>query len=113
MADASGSEPPSTAAPGPSRKPTPARSTTAAAGPAAAAWPRPPSAGKQGATSTQAAGGPAGAPSSGVALLHLSSLVGVPVTSPDGHHAGRLSDVIVRLGETSHPPFSGLVVKVD
>ncbi|HZU72059.1 MAG TPA: CBS domain-containing protein [Acidimicrobiales bacterium] len=44
------------------------------------------------------------------AVLHLSCLVNGPVVGPEGQRAGRLVDVIVRLGDGGHPPVSGLVV---
>jgi CBS domain-containing protein len=45
-------------------------------------------------------------------VLHLSCLLGAPVTGPDGHHAGKVVDVIARLAGGSHPAVSGLVVGV-
>ena len=55
------------------------------------------------------------------AVLHLSCVLGVPVTGPDGRNAGRLADVIARLagstGESAnatwHPLVTGLVVDFE
>lgn len=54
-------------------------------------------------------------------MLHLSCVLGIPVTGPDGHNAGRLADVIARLagatGESAnatwHPLVTGLVVDFE
>lgn len=47
------------------------------------------------------------------ATLHLSCILGCQVTGPGGQPAGRLVDVIVRLGVGLHPPVSGLVVHLN
>ncbi|MGC8626632.1 MAG: magnesium transporter MgtE N-terminal domain-containing protein [Acidimicrobiales bacterium] len=46
-------------------------------------------------------------------LLHLSCLLGSPVRGPDGHQAGKLTDVIARLAAGDHPEVSGLVVSAN
>ncbi len=45
-------------------------------------------------------------------VMRLSCLLGGPVTDQSGGRAGRLVDVIVRLGRNRHPPLSGLVVQL-
>ena len=46
------------------------------------------------------------------AALPLSTMLRHPVTDPNGHRIGTLSDVIVRLRENNYPYVSGLVVAV-
>jgi CBS domain-containing protein len=45
--------------------------------------------------------------------LNLSSLLGAPVSGPDGHDDGKLNDIVARLAGGGHPAVSGLVVDVD
>ena len=45
-------------------------------------------------------------------LVSLAGLIGRPVLAPDGREIGRLVDVVVRHGEETYPPVSGLIVKV-
>ncbi len=45
-------------------------------------------------------------------LVSLAGLIGRPVVDPDGREIGRLVDVVVRHGEETYPPVSGLIVKV-
>jgi CBS domain-containing protein/sporulation protein YlmC with PRC-barrel domain len=45
-------------------------------------------------------------------LVSLAGLIGCPVVAPDGREIGRLVDVVVRHGEETYPPVSGLIVKV-
>lgn len=45
--------------------------------------------------------------------MHLSCLLGVQVTAPDGRRVGKLTDVIVRLGDSGYPPLTGLVVDLS
>lgn len=45
-------------------------------------------------------------------LVSLAGLIGRPVVDPDGQEIGRLVDVVVRHGEETYPPVSGLIVKV-
>jgi CBS domain-containing protein/sporulation protein YlmC with PRC-barrel domain len=45
-------------------------------------------------------------------LVSLAGLIGRPVFAPDGREIGRLVDVVVRHGEETYPPVSGLIVKV-
>ena len=44
--------------------------------------------------------------------MSLAGLIGRPVVDPDGQEIGRLVDVVVRHGEETYPPVSGLIVKV-
>ena len=45
-------------------------------------------------------------------LVSLAGLIGRPVVDPNGREIGRLVDVVVRHGEETYPPVSGLIVKV-
>jgi hypothetical protein len=45
-------------------------------------------------------------------LVSLAGLIGRPVKYQGGREIGRLVDVVVRHGEDSYPPVSGLIVKV-
>ena len=45
-------------------------------------------------------------------LVSLAGLIGRPVMDPEGGEIGRLVDVVVRHGEETYPPVSGLIVKV-
>ncbi len=45
-------------------------------------------------------------------MMHLSSLLGGQVVASDGRRVGKLTDVIVRLGDGGYPPLTGLVVTV-
>jgi len=45
-------------------------------------------------------------------LVSLAGLIGRPVFGPDGREIGRLVDVVVRHGEETYPPVSGLIVKI-
>lgn len=47
-----------------------------------------------------------------IEILHLSSVVRSAVVGRDGDRLGRVSDVIVRLGDAPHPPLSGIVVRI-
>jgi hypothetical protein len=47
-----------------------------------------------------------------VEVLHLSSVVKRPLVDPAGDRLGRVQDLIVRVGETPHPPIVGLVVNI-
>jgi CBS domain-containing protein/sporulation protein YlmC with PRC-barrel domain len=56
---------------------------------------------------------PAAAPeASGERVLHLSDLIGRPITDSKGESIGRLADVIVRLRGADKPMVSGLVASV-
>jgi CBS domain-containing protein/sporulation protein YlmC with PRC-barrel domain len=46
-------------------------------------------------------------------LVHLSSLIKRPLLDSDGDAIGRLQDLIVRVGERSHPPITGAVVRIE
>ena len=45
-------------------------------------------------------------------LLSLSSVVGSPLLDRSGERLGRVSDLIVRLGDGGYPPISGLLARV-
>ena len=45
-------------------------------------------------------------------LVSLAGLIGRPVMDPEGREIGRLVDVVVRHGEETYPPVSGLIVKI-
>jgi sporulation protein YlmC with PRC-barrel domain len=45
-------------------------------------------------------------------LVSVAGLIGRPVRHKDGREIGRLVDVVVRHGEETYPPVSGLIVKV-
>ncbi|MGC9960760.1 MAG: CBS domain-containing protein [Acidimicrobiales bacterium] len=49
---------------------------------------------------------------SAVEILHVSSLVKRPLVDQAGDRLGRVQDLIVRVGEVSHPPIVGLVVSI-
>lgn len=46
-------------------------------------------------------------------LVSLAGLIGRPVLDPEGLEIGRLVDVVVRHGQETYPPVSGLIVKVS
>ena len=45
-------------------------------------------------------------------LVSLAGLIGCPVRDESGRDIGKLVDVVVRHGEETYPPVSGLIVKV-
>lgn len=45
-------------------------------------------------------------------VVHLSCLLGGQVMASDGRRVGKLTDVIVRLGDGGYPPLTGLVLDV-
>ena len=45
-------------------------------------------------------------------ILHLSSVIKRPLVDAAGDRLGRVQDLIVRLGESPHPPVVGLVVNI-
>jgi hypothetical protein len=47
-----------------------------------------------------------------VEILHLSSVIKRPLVDEAGDRLGRVQDLIVRVGESPHPPIVGLVVKI-
>jgi sporulation protein YlmC with PRC-barrel domain len=47
-----------------------------------------------------------------IEILHLSSVVKSALVDRNGDKLGRVDDLIVRLGDTPHPPLSGLVVRI-
>ena len=51
-------------------------------------------------------------PDLAVETVHLSCLLGEPAMSPEGDRVGKLSDVIVRLGDGGYPPITGLVLSI-
>jgi CBS domain-containing protein len=46
------------------------------------------------------------------AVLHLSLVLGEPLWSEDGGRLGRIDDLIVRLGEDTYPPVTGLLATI-
>jgi hypothetical protein len=47
-----------------------------------------------------------------IEILHLSSVVKSALVDRNGARLGRVEDLIVRLGDSPHPPLSGLVVRI-
>jgi CBS domain-containing protein len=45
-------------------------------------------------------------------LIHLSSIVRAPFVDRDGGRIGRVQDLIIRVGTATHPPVTGLVVRI-
>ena len=48
----------------------------------------------------------------GLEILHLSSVIKRPLVDATGDRLGRVQDLIVRAGESPHPPVVGLVVDI-
>ena len=46
------------------------------------------------------------------ALVSVAGLIGRPIRDETGRDIGKLVDIVVRHGETTYPPVSGLIVKV-
>jgi len=46
------------------------------------------------------------------ALVSVAGLIGRPIRDENGRDIGKLVDIVVRHGETTYPPVSGLIVKV-
>ena len=55
---------------------------------------------------------PATASDPALEILHLSSVIKRPLVDAAGDRLGRVQDLIVRLGESPHPPVVGLVVNI-
>jgi hypothetical protein len=47
-----------------------------------------------------------------IEILHLSSVVKSAVVDRSGDRLGRVTDLIVRLGDSPHPPLAGMVVRI-
>ena len=47
-----------------------------------------------------------------IEILHLSTVVKSAVVDRDGDRLGRVTDLIVRIGDVPHPPVSGVVVRI-
>jgi MgtE intracellular N domain/CBS domain len=47
-----------------------------------------------------------------VPILHLSSVIKQPLVDASGDRLGRVRDVIVRVGESAHPPVVGMVITI-
>jgi sporulation protein YlmC with PRC-barrel domain len=47
-----------------------------------------------------------------VEILHLSSVVKSALVDRNGERLGRVEDLIVRLGDSPHPPLAGLVLRI-
>ena len=48
----------------------------------------------------------------GLEVLHLSNVIRRPLVDGAGDRLGRVQDLIVRLGDSPHPPVVGLVVRI-
>ena len=48
----------------------------------------------------------------GLEILHLSSVIKRPLVDAAGDRLGKVQDLIVRAGESPHPPVVGLVVDI-
>jgi sporulation protein YlmC with PRC-barrel domain len=46
-------------------------------------------------------------------LVHLSSLIKRPLVNQQGETIGKVQDLIVRVGESPHPPITGAVVRIE
>lgn len=51
-------------------------------------------------------------PPSTVSTLHLSSVIRRPLVDRRGDRLGRVEDLIVRVGESPHPPIGGAIVRI-
>ena len=47
-----------------------------------------------------------------IEILHLSSITKSPLVDEDGDRIGKVVDLIVRVGDSPHPPLSGVVVRI-
>ena len=47
-----------------------------------------------------------------IEIVHLSGIVRRPLVDDAGERIGRIEDVVVRLGDSPHPPVVGLVVRL-
>jgi len=47
-----------------------------------------------------------------IEILHLSSIVKSDLVDKEGDRLGRVEDLIVRVGDSPHPPLSGVVVRI-
>ena len=45
-------------------------------------------------------------------LVSLAGLIGRPVLDMNGREIGKLVDLVVRHGEETYPPVSGLIIKI-
>ncbi|MBU6495173.1 MAG: CBS domain-containing protein [Acidobacteria bacterium] len=46
-------------------------------------------------------------------FLHLSTFLRRPIVDQDGERLGRVQDLVARLGDDSHPPIVGAVVRIE
>jgi len=46
-------------------------------------------------------------------LVHLSSVIKRPLVDAEGEAIGKVQDLIVRVGESAHPPITGAVVRIE
>src|SRR5271155_5720569 len=51
-------------------------------------------------------------PVADVEILHLSRIIKSPLVDKSGDRLGKVQDVVIRLGSSSHPPVVGLVVRI-
>src|SRR6202166_902323 len=46
-------------------------------------------------------------------ILHLSTFLHRPIYDSDGGRIGRVQDLVARLGDSSHPPVVGAVIRIE
>ena len=46
-------------------------------------------------------------------ILHLSTFLHRPIFDSDGGRIGRVQDLVARLGDSSHPPVVGAVIRIE
>jgi len=46
-------------------------------------------------------------------ILHLSTFLHRPIFDSDGDRIGRVQDLVARLGDSSHPPVVGAVIRIE
>jgi CBS domain-containing protein len=46
-------------------------------------------------------------------ILHLSTFLRRPIFDSDGDRIGRVQDLVARLGDSSHPPVVGAVIRIE
>ncbi len=46
-------------------------------------------------------------------ILHFSTFLHRPIFDQDGDRVGRVQDLVARLGDDSHPPIVGAVIRIE